>query len=114
MCICSHAWPQHSRSSFPFSLPRSFLSFLGFLRGPSSPVDTADARLWPPDRPEAPAGPDVNATGGTGGWELELGVDSISPSDKDWYCNNDFSKNLEIKINMNVNESLGFFKGWKE
>ena len=86
------------RSSFPFSLPRSFLSFLGFLSCVSSPAKTDDVRLWAADRLEAPAGPDVNAADGTGGRVLELGVGSKSPSERDWYCNNDFSKNLEMKF----------------
>lgn len=88
--------PQHSRSSLPFSLPRSFLSFLGFLRFPSSPVDTTDVMLSAAERPETPAGAEVSATGCTGGCEPELGVGMISPSVKDWYCSNDFSKNLKI------------------
>ena len=76
---------EYLHSSFPFSFPRSFLSFLGFLSSPSSPADTDDMRLWAGGRPEAPVGTEVRVTGGTGGRELELGVGSISPSDRDWY-----------------------------
>lgn len=100
--VLINIWSQHSRSSFPFSLPRSFLSFLGFLSAPSSPVGTVDDTLWVVDRPEAPEGPEDNATGGKGRWALELGVGSSSPSDRDWYCNKDFSKNLKIKKWMNT------------
>lgn len=91
-------WKQYSHSSFPFSLPRSFLSFLGFLGVPSSPGVTTDRRLEPPERPEAPVGPGVNARGGTGRWPLELGVGGISPSVRAWYGNSDFSKNLKTEI----------------
>lgn len=93
----TRALHQHSLSSFPFSLPRSFLSFFGFFRGPSSPVAASGTRLWDPDWPGAVAGPCGSATGSKGGWELELGVGSISPSVKDWYCNRDFRRNLDIE-----------------
>lgn len=97
---------QHSLSSFPFSLPRSFLSFFGFFRGPSSPVAASGTRLWDPDWPGAVAGPVGSATGSKGGWELELGVGSISPSVKDWYCNRDFKRNLDEKQSVTVNQPL--------
>ena len=87
-----------SQSSFPFSLPRSFLSFFVVFIGPSSPVHATDTRLCPPDMLEAPTGAGVNETGGVGKWQLKFGVGIISPSDRDWYCNRDFSKNLQMKI----------------
>lgn len=88
---------RHSPSSFPFSLPRSFLSFFGFFKGPSSPVAASGTRLWDPDWPGTAAGPGGIATGNRGGWELALGVGRISPSVKDWYCNKDFKRNLDIE-----------------
>lgn len=88
----------HLHSSFPFSFPRSFLSFLVFLRRPSSPIDTSDIGLCAKDEPEGPAaGAEVSAAGGTEGTELELGVGNSSPSDTVWYCNKDFNKNLDNK-----------------
>lgn len=84
-------------SSLPFSLPRSFLSFLGFLSSASSPVDADDMKLWVVVRPEGPEAPEDNATDGAGGSELEVGVGRMSPSGTDWYWSSVFNKNLTQK-----------------
>lgn len=96
-------------SSFPFSFPRSFLSFLGFLSRASSAIDTRDVELCVKDVPEGPAaGAEVSAVGGIGGRELEQGVGNSSPSDTVWYCNKDLNKNLEkIKESNAISMSLG-------
>ncbi len=83
---------KHSRSSLPFSLPRSFLSFLGFFKRLSSDPESPVAWLWLPGRAAPPGVLELNATGVC---VLQLGVGTDSPSATDWYCNKDFSRNLE-------------------
>ena len=88
--VCTGGHPQSGiseplPSSFPFSLPRSFLSFLSFLGRPSSPPETAGPRAWPAGR----RGELEEKAPGV----RELGANS-SPSDRDWYCSRVFSRNL--------------------
>lgn len=59
-------------------------------------------KLWVVVRPEAPDGPEDNATDGTGGSELELGVGRISPSGTDWYWSKVLNKNLKQNNKIGV------------